>query len=140
MTRSVFVFILCLAYLVNSQRPKQLSYRQKYPNEAETKVCGRIRDVIPRDSGRFRKILIRNTNDDAQYENDDCRRMTARCKSKLDILASRVLEQWSSHVRVKVQQAWTDSVDPNDRASLHYEGMLGQRCKVVVLLELTPTV
>lgn len=107
-----------------SQKPYRLTnIGQSYPSGGEYNVCGRIRDVIPRDSGRFRKILIRNTNNEAQYLNDDCRRMTARAKSKLDILASRVRHEWPGRT-VRVLRAWTDQVNPSDRLSLHYEGQL----------------
>ena len=119
------VFVLTFLFLsfVNSQnRPDRLNRGQQFPNEDEYKVCGRIRDVIPRNSGRFRKILIRNSNSEAQYSNEDSRRMTARAKSKLDILASRVRAYWSGRA-VTVIKAWTDQVNSQDRLSLHYEGM-----------------
>jgi hypothetical protein len=117
-----FVFILMFIGVVDSQGPTRFNCPQKYPNEDENKVCGRIRDVIPRDSGRFRKFLIRNLNNEAQYANDDCRRMTARAKSKLDTLASRVRHEWRG-ISVKVLRAWTDQVNSIDPISLHYEGM-----------------
>jgi hypothetical protein len=116
-------FLLLFAGIVNSQRPSTFRCPKRYPDQDEHKVCSRIRDVIPRDSGRFRKILIRNTNNEAQYANDDCRRMTARSKSKLDILASRVPSEWRGQ-SVRVLRAWTDQVNPKDQTSLHYEGML----------------
>jgi hypothetical protein len=124
MTAPVFVLVLLFLELVNSQNPpSHLGYRKSFPSGGENKVCGQIRDVIPRNSGRFRKILIGNTNNEAQYATDDCRRMTARAKSKLDILASRVLAEWRGKA-VRVLQAWTDQVNTNDPLSLHYEGML----------------
>ena len=122
----VFVLVLLFLGIVNSQSqnpPSHLGYRKSFPSGGENKVCGQIRDVIPRNSGRFRKILIGNTNNEAQYATDDCRRMTARAKSKLDILASRVLTEWRGKA-VRVLQAWTDQVNTNDPLSLHYEGML----------------
>ncbi|CAB3986054.1 protocadherin Fat 4-like, partial [Paramuricea clavata] len=122
MQAPVFLLVLLFVGIVNSQNPpSRLNHRQSFPTGGENKVCGQIRDVIPRNSGRFRKILIRNTNDEAQYENEDCRRMTARAKSKLDILASRVRTEWSGKA-VRVLQAWTDQVNTNDPLSLHYEG------------------
>ena len=117
------VFLLLFVGFVNSQGPSVFRCPQRYPNQDENQVCSRIRDVIPRNSGRFRKILIRNTNNDAQYVNDDCRRMTARAKSKLDILASRVPSEWRG-LSVRVLRAWTDQVNQNDPTSLHYEGLL----------------
>ena len=114
---------LVLPEVVTSQsRPTYLNLHTRYPNQDESAVCGRIRDAIPRNSGRFRKILIRNTNDLAGYANDDCRRMTSRTKSKLDILASLVRSNWNGRVKVKVLLAWTDQNIPSDKTSLHYEG------------------
>ncbi len=101
--------------------PSQLSLNGRFPDKDEAEVCGTIRDVIQRDSGRFRRILIRNTNDQIEYINDDARRMTSRTKSKLDVLASLVKNEWSKKVRVI--QAWTDQVVASDPTSLHYEGM-----------------
>ena len=112
--------LLLLIFELGSSGPRTLSLKQRHPNENEAKVCGTIRDVIPRDSGRFRRILIRNTNNQIVYSNDDARRMTARTKSKLDVLASLVVNEWEG-VRVRVTQAWTDQVT-SDKTSLHYEG------------------
>ena len=100
---------------------RTISLGQRWPDKDEIETCGNIRDIIRRNSGRFRKILVRNTNGDIVFQNDDCRRMTARAKSKLDVLASRVRGQWSN-VRLKVKLAWTDQVLPNAPISLHYEG------------------
>ena len=128
MQAPVFDLVLLFLELVNSPQfgnpPPRLRNGQSFPSGGENKVCGQIRDVIPRNSGRFRKILIRNTNNETQYATDDCRRMTARAKSKLDILASRVLTEWRRGKAVRVLQAWTDQVNTNDPLSLHYEGML----------------
>ena len=111
---------------MGQSRPSELNLDPRkpyrFPDDDEYTICSRIRDVIPRDSGRFRKILIRNTNDQADYANDDWRRMTSRAKSKLDILASLVHTKWAGRVKVKVLLAWTDQIDPADRVSLHYEG------------------
>lgn len=88
----------------------------------EISTCGNIRDVIRRNSARFRKILVRNTNPEIVFVNDDSRRMTARAKSKLDVLASRVSARWSGK-KLKVLKAWTDTVVPGT-ISLHYEGIV----------------
>lgn len=100
---------------------RSISLGQRYPNAGEIDTCGNIRDIIRRNSARFRKILVRNTNSEVVFANDDCRRMTARAKSKLDVLASRVRGQWSN-VRLKVLLAWTDQIIPQTPISLHYEG------------------
>ena len=101
---------------------RTISLGQRWPDKEEMDTCGNIRDIIRRNSVRFRKILVRNTNGDIVFQNDDCRRMTARAKSKLDVLASRVRGQWSN-VRLKVNLAWTNQVLPNTPISLHYEGL-----------------
>ena len=65
---------------------------------------------------------MRNTNSEIVFANDDCRRMTARAKSKLDVLGSRVKQQWYNAVKLKVLLAWTDQIIPQAPISLHYEG------------------
>lgn len=100
---------------------RSISQGQRYPNKDEIDTCGNIRDIIRRNSARFRKILVRNTNSEILFANDDCRRMTARAKSKLDVLGSRVRQQWSN-MRLKVSLAWTDQIIPQAPISLHYEG------------------
>ena len=100
---------------------------QFYPTEgesnpvtSESKTSGPIRDVIKRNSPRYRKVLIRNTNNEVLFDNEDARYMTSRTKSKLDVLATLV-KGTGNHIRVV--KAWTDKVDNNERLSLHYEGM-----------------
>jgi hypothetical protein len=113
--------VLLLIAKISSSGPKELLLGDKFPNKNETEVCGTIRDVIQRDSGRFRRILIRNTNDQVDYINEDARRMTSRTKGKLDVLASLVISEWKNGT-VRVIQAWTDQVVASDPTSLHYEG------------------
>ena len=100
---------------------------QFYPTEgennpvtSESKTSGPIRDVIKRNSPRYRKVLIRNTNNEVLFDNEDARYMTSRTKSKLDVLATLV-KGTGNHIRVI--KAWTDQVDNNERLSLHYEGI-----------------
>jgi hypothetical protein len=116
---SWYVFLLIAE--ISSSGPNQLSLKDKFPNKDETETCGTIRDVIQRDSGRFRRILIRNTNDQVDYIDEDARRMTSRTKSKLDVLASLVISEWKND-KARVIQAWTDQVVASDPTSLHYEG------------------
>ena len=115
--------LLFIAVEETSSGPQELTLNQRIPDKEETDVCGTIRDVIQRDSGRFRRILIRNTNNQAEYVDDDARRMTSRTKSKLDVLASLVNNEWKGLVKVRVIRAWTDQVEASDPTSLHYEGM-----------------
>ena len=117
--------LLFIAVELASSDEEELDLNERYPDRDETDVCGNIRDVIQRDSGRFRRILIRNTNDQAQYADEDARRMTSRTKSKLDVLASLVRNEddWDDQIKVRVIRAWTDQVENSDPTSLHYEGM-----------------
>ena len=120
-----FIFKLLLLALVGQELVqgslRSIGLGQRYPNKGEIETCGNIRDIIRRNSARFRKILVRNANKETIFANDDCRRMTARAKSKLDVLASRVRRQWSN-VRLKVMLAWTDQIIQQAPISLHYEG------------------
>lgn len=100
---------------------RSIGLGQRYPNADEIDTCGNIRDVIRINSARYRKILVRNTNSEIAFANDDCRRMSARAKSKLDVLGSRVRQQWSN-IKLKVTLAWTDQIMPQAPISLHYEG------------------
>jgi len=88
--------------------------------KSEVKSSGAIRDVIRRNSPRYRKVLVRNANTEISYANEDCRYMTSRAKSKLDILGSLALSRMGETLHV--QKAWTDTLDRNDYLSLHYEG------------------
>lgn len=120
-----FIFKLLLLALVGQELVqgslRSIGLGQRYPNKGEIETCGNIRDIIRRNSARFRKILVRNANNEIVFANDDCRRMTARAKSKLDVLASRVRRQWSN-VWLKVMLAWTDQIIQQAPISLHYEG------------------
>ena len=90
------------------------------PRKSEVKSSGAIRDVIRRNSPRYRKVLVRNANAEISYANEDCRYMTSRAKSKLDIMGSLARSRMGETLHV--QKAWTDTLDRNDYLSLHYEG------------------
>ena len=118
--------LACLVILgqeVKSRPPNAFQMYERYPDQDEIETCGNIRDIIRRNSARFRKILVRNTNANIVFANNDCRRMTARTKSKLDVLASRVRSRWNN-VRLKVLLSWTDQILSSAQISLHYEGKL----------------
>ena len=119
--------VLLLTYVsamqVFAQRPTTFGRGERYPDKPETEVCGNIRDIISRDSGRYRKILVRNINSEVVFNNEDCRRMTSRTKSKLDVLATKVRSKWNG-VKLRVILAWTDQTLEGLSKSLHYEGMV----------------
>ena len=128
-TKICLLFIL-LHFVPIEGIPSYLSRNQFYPTKgvsdpirSEVLQCGSIRDVIRRNTARYRKVLIRNDNYMIDFgQNGDNRYMTSRAKSKLDVLASRVQSRWGSDTKLKVEKAWTDTVDINDMLSLHYEG------------------
>ena len=122
---AVLLFSLAEVRLVHAAKFRSLSLGQRYPDAAEIATCGNIRDIIRRNSARFRKILVRNTNNEIDFANDDCRRMTARAKSKIDVLASRVRGRWSN-VRLRVILGWTDQTPVDTQKLLHYEGKLNK--------------
>ena len=117
---------------VNLQLPSSLRRGQFYPTKGESDPinsealqCRSIRDVIKRNTARYRKVLVRNDNSMIDFgSNDDNKYMTSRAKSKLDVLASRVQAKWG---RLKVDKAWTDVVGAN-KLSLHYEGKANACC------------
>ena len=126
---------ICLWFAVSyfafiKAAPSSLSRGRFYPTKgvsdpirSEVLQCGSIRDVIRRNTARYRKVLVRNDNYMIDFGlNGDNRYMTSRAKSKLDVLASRVRSRWGSSIKLKVDKAWTDVVDKNDMLSLHYEG------------------
>lgn len=67
------------------------------------------------------KVIVRNTNSDIEFENEDSRLMTSRAKSRLDVLANLVTSR-NVGGKQHVIKAWTDEVDINNLMSLHYEG------------------
>ncbi len=117
-------------YVVECQAPTSFYIKQFYPTKntvdaikSEVLQCRSIRDVIKRNTVRYKKVLVRNDNPKIDFGSvGDNKYMTSRAKSKLDVLASRVQSQWGSGVRLRVIKAWTDVVDKKDMLSLHYEG------------------
>ena len=93
-----------------------------YPNLDEDEQCRPIKLRLIRHSARFTATLVRNTNDDLTYANEDARFMTSRLKFRLDTLAQWYYNTYSARLTVMLSYA-----DPNtvtDRAnSLHYEGI-----------------
>ena len=127
---SICVLVTLTFGLVYSQYSSTFTRGQFEPtkgksiaSESEFEQCRGIRDVIKRNTARYRKVLVRNDNFKINFgNNEDNRFMTSRAKSKLDFLASRVQAKWGSYVKLQVDKAWTDVVDKNDMLSLHYEG------------------
>ena len=96
--------------------------RSNNVREAEIMTCGAITDRITRNSARFNKELVTNTNRDINFPLADTRIMTSRMQSRLDYLASAYYRTYSR--KMTVTKAWTPFPDSQlrDDNSLHYEG------------------
>ena len=93
----------------------------RYPNLEEDEQCRPIKLRLIRHSVRFTATLVRNTNDDMIYANEDARFMTSRLKFRLDTLAEWYFNTYSARLTVMLSYAEPTAV--TDRAnSLHYEG------------------
>ena len=94
-----------------------------YPNLDEDEQCRPIKLRLIRHSTRFTATLVRNTNDDLTYANEDARFMTSRLKFRLDMLAEWYFITYNA--RLTVLLSYADPTTVTDRAnSLHYEGKL----------------
>ena len=130
-SRTAFYIVLLHVIPLEARLPPNFAKGDFYPKKStndrqlsESRASGRIRDVIRRNTVRFRNVLVRNVNSEVAFETEDSRFMTSRAKSRLDILASRVLSTWNRNTNVRVLKSWTDAVDRDDLLSLHYEGEL----------------
>ena len=94
----------------------------RYPNLEEDEQCRPIKLRLIRHSTRFTATLVRNTNDDLVYDNEDARFMTSRLKFRLDLLAQWYFNKYSAKLRVLL--AYAEQTVVTDRSnSLHYEGI-----------------
>lgn len=93
----------------------------RYPYLEEDEQCRPIKLRLIRHSIRFTATLVRNTNDDMTYANEDARFMTSRLKFRLDALAQWYFNTYSARLTVLLSYAEPTAV--TDRTnSLHYEG------------------
>ena len=132
-TKIIFAVSLIVSCQANAPNPFLLNnfYPIKVvgnPTQSEAKVCTPIRDVIKRNTARYRKVLVINRNNDIVFGGDDrsdSAHMTSRAKSKLDVLATRVKSEWSGW-KLYVYLAWTDNLKKYNSTlgilSMHYEG------------------
>lgn len=78
---------------------------------------------LQRTSRRFSETIIRNTNNDLSYANDDAHFMTSRLKSRLDTLGELYEDEYSRQkLEVILTYAEEGNPDVTDPNSLHYEG------------------
>lgn len=102
--------------------PRFFQLNQSYPNRSEAEECRPIRLRIERNSRRYRRELLVNTNPNIIYANSDARVMTSRMQTRLNELAGLYYSEFS--VRITVLKAWApeEDTDVDDPHSLHYEG------------------
>ena len=105
--------------------PNQFSLQESYPNRDEDTECRPIRVRIARNSFRFTRDLRVNYNRRLTFLTSDARRMTSRCQSRLDALASAYYKRYRRNLEVIL--GWVDydsdvSSLGISNTSLHYEG------------------
>ena len=104
--------------------PNPFRLGDRYPDRDEDTEVRPIKLRLKRTSRRFSETIIRNTNNDLSYANDDARLMTARLKSRLDALGELYEDEYR---RQKLEVVLTYAEENNslvtDPNSLHYEGL-----------------
>ena len=120
--------LITLCWLASAQVFQQdtiptFTVGRRYPNLDEDEQCRPIKLRLIRHSVRFTATLVRNTNDDMTYANEDARFMTSRLKFRLDTLAEWYYNTYNARLTVLLSYAEPTTV--TDRAnSLHYEGII----------------
>ena len=122
------VLLLTLYELVGAQVfqqdpiPSFTTVGTQYPSLDEDEQCRPIKLRLIRHSTRFTATLVRNTNNDITYDNEDARFMTSRLKFRLDLLAGWYFNNYNA--TLKVLLAYAEPTVVTDRSnSLHYEGI-----------------
>ena len=122
------VLLLTLYELVGAQVfqqdpiPSFTTVGTQYPSLDEDEQCRPIKLRLIRHSTRFTATLVRNTNNEITYDNEDARFMTSRLKFRLDLLAEWYFNNYNA--TLKVLLAYAEPTVVTDRAnSLHYEGI-----------------
>ena len=103
--------------------PDPFTLGDRYPDRDEEVEVRPIKLRLRRTSRRFSETIIRNTNSDLSYANDDARLMTSRLKSRLDRLGELYEDRYRRQ-RLQVLLTYAEENNPSvsDSASLHYEG------------------
>lgn len=103
--------------------PNPFKLGDRYPNRDEDVEVRPIKLRLKRTSRRFSETIIRNTNNDLSYANDDARLMTSRLKSRLDTLGELYEDEYRGQkLQVLLTYAEENNPDVTDTTSLHYEG------------------
>ena len=122
------VLLLTLYELVSAQVFQQdpitnfTTVGTQYPNLDEDEQCRPIKLRLIKHSTRFTATLVRNTNNEITYDNEDARFMTSRLRFRLDLLAEWYFNNYNA--TLKVLLAYAEPTVVTDRSnSLHYEGI-----------------
>lgn len=103
--------------------PNPFKLGDRYPNRDEDVEVRPIKLRLKRTSRRFSETIIRNTNNDLSYANNDARLMTSRLKSRLDTLGELYEDEYRGQkLQVLLTYAEENNPDVTDTTSLHYEG------------------
>ena len=103
--------------------PDPFTLGDRYPDRDEEVEVRPIKLRLRRTSRRFSETIIRNTNNDLSYANDDARLMTSRLKSRLDRLGELYEDRYRGRrLRVLLTYAEENNPSVSDSTSLHYEG------------------
>lgn len=114
----LFIVISCDAQLftIGEKKPATL--------EVSNIASGPMTDIISRDSLRFSRELIRNTNINIIFKDEENTGadyfMTPRCNQRVNILSKFVIEEWPG-IRLHVTEAWDENGEHGPQ-SLHYSG------------------
>ena len=102
--------------------PDPFTLGDRYPDRDEVVEVRPIKLRLRRTSRRFSETIIRNTNNDLSYANDDARFMTSRLKSRLDTLGELYEDRYRRQLQVLLTYAEENNPSITDPTSLHYEG------------------
>ena len=103
--------------------PDPFELGDRYPDRDEEVEVRPIKLRLQRTSRRFSETIIRNTNNDLSYANEDARFMTSRLKSRLDTLGELYEDEYRRQkLEVILTYAEEGNPDVTKPNSLHYEG------------------
>lgn len=106
-------------------KKRELALHQKVPNVSELAAVGRITGKISRTDLRYLKELIRCSNTKILFKDEEHSgadyMMTPILAARLDVLSTKVLEEWNGKIKLRVTEAWDENSEHHP-TSTHYEG------------------
>ncbi|MGA9773288.1 MAG: hypothetical protein WBV94_29935 [Blastocatellia bacterium] len=99
--------------------PRVFVLNQKVPNVTEASAVGAFSAAIVRNSTQFRQ-LVRHSNPDIVFKNQEAQLMTANLSEKVDALAALVLNEFPG-LKLRITEAW-DNSGIHAATSRHREG------------------